>query len=70
MAPIAVVKAEIYDLPDVLRWLDRMLIRRCQKLTADCRMRRSQFLQAFNNSPDKTALYRHILTLCLCSGAR
>jgi protein transport protein SEC23 len=31
MARIAVFKAEIDDSPDMLRWLDRMLIRLCQK---------------------------------------
>ncbi|KZV67256.1 protein transporter SEC23 [Peniophora sp. CONT] len=82
MARIAVFKAEIDDSPDVLRWLDRMLIRLCQKF-ADYRkedstsfrladnfsiypqfmfhLRRSQFLQVFNNSPDETAFYRHAL---------
>ncbi|KAI9032277.1 hypothetical protein DFJ74DRAFT_653895 [Hyaloraphidium curvatum] len=82
MARIAVFKAEIDDGPDVLRWLDRMLIRLCQKV-ADYRkddptsfrlpdnfalypqfmfhLRRSQFLQVFNNSPDETAYYRHVL---------
>lgn len=82
MARIAVFKAEIDDGPDVLRWLDRMLIRLCQKF-ADYRkedslsfrlaenfsiypqfmfhLRRSQFLQVFNNSPDETAFYRHVL---------
>ncbi|KAF9043586.1 hypothetical protein BDZ89DRAFT_1089992 [Hymenopellis radicata] len=82
MARIAVFKAEVDDGPDVLRWLDRMLIRLCQKF-ADYRkedpasfrlgdnfsiypqfmfhLRRSQFLQVFNNSPDETAFYRHIL---------
>lgn len=82
MSRIAVFKAEIDDSPDVLRWLDRMLIRLCQKF-ADYRkedpasfklgegfsiypqfmfhLRRSQFLQVFNNSPDETAFYRHIL---------
>ncbi|KAJ3056134.1 GTPase-activating protein S23 [Rhizophlyctis rosea] len=82
MARIAIFKAEIDDSPDVLRWLDRMLIRLCQKF-ADYRkddpssfrlsdnfsiypqfmfhLRRSQFLQVFNNSPDETAFYRHIL---------
>jgi len=76
------LKAEIDDSSDVLRWLDRMLIRLCQKF-ADYRkedpasfrltdnfsiypqfmfhLRRSQFLQVFNNSPDETAFYRHIL---------
>lgn len=79
MARIAVFKAEIDDGPDVLRWLDRMLIRLCQKF-AEYRkedptsfqlspnfsiypqfmfhLRRSQFLQVFNNSPDETAFYR------------
>ena len=79
MARIAVFKAEIDDSPDVLRWLDRMLIRLCQKF-ADYRkedpqsfrlgdgfsiypqfmfhLRRSQFLQVFNNSQDETAFYR------------
>ena len=82
MARIAVFKAEIDDSPDVLRWLDRMLIRLCQKF-ADYRkedptsfrltdnfsiypqfmfhLRRSQFLQVFNNSPDETAFYRYML---------
>ncbi|KAL7412681.1 hypothetical protein BDY24DRAFT_392338, partial [Mrakia frigida] len=82
MSRIAIFKAEIDDSPDVLRWLDRMLIRLCQKF-ADYRkedessfrlasnfsiypqfmfhLRRSQFLQVFNNSPDETAFYRHIL---------
>ncbi|CAG8640634.1 984_t:CDS:2, partial [Scutellospora calospora] len=82
MARIAVFKAEIDDGPDVLRWLDRMLIRLCQKF-AEYRkedslsfrlaenfsiypqfmfhLRRSQFLQVFNNSPDETAFYRHVL---------
>ncbi|KAG0309085.1 GTPase-activating protein S23 [Dissophora globulifera] len=82
MARIAVFKAEIDDGPDVLRWLDRMLIRLCQQF-ADFRkdepqsfrlsenfsiypqfmfhLRRSQFLQVFNNSPDETAYYRHVL---------
>ncbi|KAK9898719.1 hypothetical protein P389DRAFT_141717 [Cystobasidium minutum MCA 4210] len=82
MARIAVFKAEIDDSPDVLRWLDRMLIRLCQKFAeyrkddpASFRLsnnfsiypqfmfhlRRSQFLQVFNNSPDETAFYRHVL---------
>lgn len=82
MARIAVYKAEVEDGPDVLRWVDRMLIRLCQKF-ADYRkddpssfrlsqnftlypqfmfhLRRSQFLQVFNNSPDETAFYRHCL---------
>lgn len=81
MSRIAVFKSEIDDSPDVLRWLDRMLIRLCQKF-ADYRkedqssftlapnfsiypqfmfhLRRSQFLQVFNNSPDETAYYRSV----------
>jgi protein transport protein SEC23 len=81
MARIAVFKAEIDDSPDVLRLLDRMLIRLCQKF-ADYRkenptsfrltdnfsiypqfmfhLRRSQFLQVFNNSPDESAFYRYV----------
>ncbi|KAI6017352.1 hypothetical protein BKA83DRAFT_4535175 [Pisolithus microcarpus] len=82
MAEISVFKAEIDDSPDVLHWLDCMLIRLCQKF-ADYRkedpssfrlsdnfsiypqfmfhLRRSQFLQVFNNSLDETAFYGHIL---------
>src|SRR5258706_6788535 len=84
MARIAVFKAEIDDSPDVLRWLDRMLIRLCQKfgeyrkedvssfrLTEKFsiypqfmfHLRRSQFLQVFNNSPDETVFYRWVLHL-------
>lgn len=83
MGRIAVFKAEIDDSPDVLRWLDRMLIRLCQKF-ADYHkedptsfrlsdnfsiypqfmfhLRRSQFLQVFNNSPDETAFYRYVFS--------
>ncbi|KAL4802681.1 hypothetical protein BDV18DRAFT_59561 [Aspergillus unguis] len=82
MARIGVFKAEVDDGPDVLRWVDRMLIRLCSRF-ADYRkddptsfrleknftlypqfmfhLRRSQFLQVFNNSPDETAFYRHVL---------
>jgi protein transport protein SEC23 len=85
MARIAVFKAEIDDSPDVLRWLDRMLIRLCQKF-AEYRkddpssfvlheafriypqfmfhLRRSGFLQVFNNSPDETAFYRCVGSSC------
>lgn len=84
MARIAVFKAEIDDSPDVLRWLDRMLIRLCGKfaeyrkddaasfrLTANFsiypqfmfHLRRSQFLQVFNNSPDETAFYRYVSSM-------
>lgn len=68
--------------PDILRWLDRNLIRLCQKfgeyrkdspesfqLSPSFSMfpqfmfhlRRSQFIQVFNNSPDETSFYRHEL---------
>ncbi|RLV90296.1 Protein transport protein SEC23 [Spathaspora sp. JA1] len=82
MARVTLFKAEQDDGADVLRWVDRMLIRLCQKF-ADYRkdeddsfrlgpqfslypqfiyyLRRSQFLQVFNNSPDETAFYRHVL---------
>nr|XP_040566440.1 protein transport protein Sec23A-like [Lepeophtheirus salmonis] len=70
------------DGPDVLRWVDRTLIRICQKFGEYHKedpnsfrlpdnftlypqfmfhLRRSQFLQVFNNSPDETSFYR----LCL-----
>ncbi|PIL36996.1 hypothetical protein GSI_00688 [Ganoderma sinense ZZ0214-1] len=71
-----VFKVEVDDSPDVLRWLDHMLIGLCQEF-ADYRkedlmsfhltdnfsiysqfmfhLRRSQFLQVFNNSPDEMA---------------
>ncbi|CAO4382593.1 unnamed protein product [Caenorhabditis nigoni] len=70
------------DTPEALRWLDRSLIRLCQKFGEYSKddpnsfrlsdkfslfpqfmfhLRRSQFLQVFNNSPDETAYYRHIL---------
>ncbi|XP_050407148.1 protein transport protein Sec23B [Patella vulgata] len=82
MARIAVYRAETDDGPDVLRWLDRMLIRLCQKFGEYNKddpnsfrfsenfslypqfmfhLRRSQFLQVFNNSPDETSYYRHML---------
>ncbi|KAJ2953433.1 hypothetical protein O0L34_g1024 [Tuta absoluta] len=82
MARLVVYRAEIEDGPDVLRWLDRMLIRLCQKFGEYAKddpnsfrlsenfslypqfmyhLRRSQFLQVFNNSPDETTFYRHML---------
>ncbi|KAF4519071.1 hypothetical protein B566_EDAN001663 [Ephemera danica] len=48
MARLAVFRAETDDGPDVLRWFMYHL-------------RRSQFLQVFNNSPDETSFYRHML---------
>lgn len=68
--------------PDVLRWLDRNLIRMCQRFGEFRKdspesfqlsplysmfpqfifhLRRSQFIQVFNNSPDETSFYRHSL---------
>lgn len=83
MARIAIFKSDDDDSADILRWIDRMLIKLCAKY-ADYRkeepmsfrlsptfslypqfmyyLRRSQFLQVFNNSPDETAFYRHVLT--------
>jgi protein transport protein SEC23 len=71
-----------FDCPAATRWLDRNLIRMCQRF-GDYRkddpasfqlmpqfsiypqfmfnLRRSQFVQVFNNSPDETAYYRMIL---------
>ncbi|KAI7869905.1 protein transporter SEC23 [Spinellus fusiger] len=82
MSRIAVFKGEIDDGLDVQRWVDRMLIRLCQRFADYVKddphsfrlsenfsiypqfmfhLRRSQFLQVFNNSPDETAFYRHVL---------
>lgn len=82
MARIAVFKSEIEDSPNVLRWLDRLLIGLCKRF-GDYRredpssfrlselfslypqfmfhLRRSQFLVVFNNSPDESAFYRHVM---------
>lgn len=82
MARYAVFKCEQEDPLDVLRWVDRMLIRLVSKF-ADYRkdepasfqlspemsifpqfmyhLRRSNFLQTFNASPDETAYYRMII---------
>lgn len=83
MARMAAWRAESTEEgADVLRWVDRMLIRLCQKFgeynkdSADSfrlpenfslypqfmfHLRRSQFLQVFNNSPDETTFYRGCL---------
>ncbi|GAQ79816.1 Sec23 protein transport family protein [Klebsormidium nitens] len=82
MARLAVFKTEHEDAFDILRWLDRMLIRLGSKfgefqkddaasfrLSANFsiypqfmfHLRRSQFLQVFNNSPDETAFFRLML---------
>ncbi|XP_049804663.1 protein transport protein Sec23A isoform X2 [Schistocerca nitens] len=82
MARMVVFRAETDDGPDMLRWIDRMLIRLCQKFGEYAKddpnsfrlsenftlypqfmfhLRRSHFLQVFNNSPDETTFYRHML---------
>jgi len=82
LARMAVYKTENEEAFDILRWLDRMLIRLCSRF-ADFQkdsvesftlspnfslypqfmfnLRRSQFLQVFNSSPDETAYYRSYL---------
>jgi len=82
LARVAVERTETEDVADVLRWIDRSLIRLCAKF-ADYvpddpnsfrlspefslfpqfvfHLRRSQFLQLFNSSPDEAAYYRYIL---------
>lgn len=82
LARYAVWKTENEDPLDVLRWVDRMLIRLVSKF-ADYRkddtsqfhldqqfsffpqymyhLRRSNFLQTFNASPDETAYYRTVI---------
>lgn len=80
MSRMVVYRAETDEGPDVLRWVDRMLIRLCQKFGEYGKddpnsfrlaenfslypqfmyhLRRSQFLQVFNNSPDETSFYRY-----------
>ena len=82
MARIAAFRADTDNGHDVLRWLDRMLIKLVQKFGIYEKdnpnsfvlpenfslypqfmfhLRRSQFLQVFNNSPDETAYYRHAI---------
>ena len=92
IARIAVHKAEHggEESAEVVRWLDRLLIRLCQRFGTYGKddpqsfrlhplfsiypqfmfhLRRSQFLQVFNNSPDETAFYRHVLLRELCGNA-
>lgn len=82
MARYAVFKTKSEYTFDILRWLDRMLIRLVSKFGAFKKddpasfrlseelkyypqfmfhLRRSQFLQVFNSSPDETAFFRTIL---------
>ena len=82
MARVAVHRTETEEVADILRWVDRSLIRLCAKF-ADYRkddpssfrlphefsvypqfvfnLRRSQFLQLFNSSPDEASYYRMVL---------
>ena len=81
-ARLAVHQTETDEVADVLRWVDRSLIRLCAKFAqynADdpnsfrlspefslypqfmFHLRRSQFLQLFNSSPDEAAYYRYTL---------
>ncbi len=82
LARLAVQRTETEDVSDILRWIDRSLIRLCDRFadyTPDqpstfrlspefsiypqflFHLRRSQFLQLFNSSPDESTYYRHIL---------
>jgi protein transport protein SEC23 len=83
IARIAVGRTETEDTGDILRWLDRSLIRLCSKF-AEYRkddpssfrlasnfslfpqfmfhLRRSQFMQTFNSSPDEAAYARIVFT--------
>lgn len=82
MARLAVWKSRKEYILDILRWLDRMLIRLMSKFAQYDKddpktfqlpnefmfypqfmfhLRRSQFLQVFNNSPDETAFFRSVL---------
>jgi protein transport protein SEC23 len=82
-ARLAVHRTETEDPSDVMRWVDRSLIRLCNKF-ADYvpddpnsfrlspqfslypqfmfHLRRSQFLQLFNSSPDEASYYRYVLS--------
>ena len=82
LARVAVERTETEEVADVLRWIDRSLIRLCAKFSDYVpddpnsfrlspefslfpqflfHLRRSQFLQLFNSSPDEAAYYRYIL---------
>jgi protein transport protein SEC23 len=83
MARIAMTKTDVDSPFDIIRWVDRSLIRLVQKVgqyTKDqpasfalqpnfslypqfmFHLRRSPFLQVFNNSPDETAFQRYLLS--------
>lgn len=78
----AAARLDYEDPYDVLRWIDRLLIRLVSKFStytpndpsslrlAECftlfpqfmfHLRRSQFVQPFNNTPDESVFYRHCL---------
>lgn len=82
MSRYAVVRCQVDEPIDVIRWLDRMLIKLVSKFAEYKRddpnsfklsrefslypqfmfyLRRSQFLQTFNASPDETVYYRYLL---------
>ena len=81
-ARVAVQRTEEGEVNDIIRWVDRSLIRLCAKFgeyrSADAtsfrlpaeftlypqfmfHLRRSEFLQVFNSSPDEAAFHRMIL---------
>uniref|UniRef100_A0A7S3VAU6 Protein transport protein SEC23 n=1 Tax=Chaetoceros debilis TaxID=122233 RepID=A0A7S3VAU6_9STRA len=81
-ARLAVYRTETEDVGDVMRWIDRSLIRLCAKFADFApddpnsfrlspqfslfpqfmfHLRRSQFLQLFNSSPDEAAYYRYVM---------
>ena len=83
MARYSVVRWQVDEPLDVIRWLDRMLIKLVSKFAEYKRddpnsfklsrefslypqfmfyLRRSQFLQTFNASPDETVYYRSLLS--------
>ena len=82
MARVAMTKTDIDSPFDIIRWVDRSLIRFVQKVAQYTKdqpasfalqphfslfpqfmfhLRRSPFLQVFNNSPDETAWQRYLL---------
>lgn len=75
---------------EILRWIDKSLVRLCQKFGSYhpnspesfrpregfelfprflFHLRRSQFVQVFNNSPDETSFYRHSLMMEDCGNS-
>jgi len=83
-------RAQTEEVFDIMRWMDRMLIRLCAKFGTYTRddpssfhlsshfsifpqfmfhLRRSQFLQVFNSSPDETVYFRyHLLRQTVAAG--